>query len=77
MPTHRDQLSLFDTRSINVAAELKRQIRLALGESRFSRDEICDQVNRLAAIEGIRRSLTKARGIRCKLPVKSFKIRVA
>ena len=60
MPTHRDQLSLFDAQSVNVAVEVKRQIRLALGESRFSRDEICDQVNRLAAIEGIRRSLTKA-----------------
>jgi len=46
--------------SINIAVEVKRQIRLALSQSRFSRDEICDQVNRLAAAEGIRMNLTKA-----------------
>ncbi len=60
MPTHRDQLSLFSSQSANIAAEVKRQIRLALAGSRHSRVEICDQVNRLAVVEGVRLSLTKA-----------------
>ena len=60
MSTHRDQLSLFDTQSLNIAAQLKRELRLALSASRYSRDEICDQVNHLASIEGVRMSLTKA-----------------
>ncbi|MBW1666749.1 MAG: hypothetical protein JRJ66_01620 [Deltaproteobacteria bacterium] len=55
-----DQLALFRGQSINPTHEIKRQIRIALSSTRFSRDEVVDQINRIAAQEGIKRSISKA-----------------
>jgi hypothetical protein len=54
------QLQLFQGRSINPTAEIKRQIRLAMSGSRMSRDEIVDEMNRIAGQDGIKGSVSKA-----------------
>lgn len=59
------QMNLFqdaqDMQNFNVVYEVKRQIRLALSESRLSRDQVVDEVNRLAGRDGSTyRTITKA-----------------
>ncbi len=53
MITQPKQLDLFSgSRSLNATHEVKRQIRLALAASNLSREQIVDQYNKIAALEG-------------------------
>lgn len=54
------QLDLFKSTSLNPAYEIKRQIRIALGNSSLSRDEVADRMNEIAVAEGIRKKITRA-----------------
>lgn len=54
------QLPLFDAVSLNATYEIKRQIRLALSNSVFSRDQVVDRMNELGSHEGFSRTTTKA-----------------
>lgn len=54
------QLNLFQASSLNPTYEIKRQIRIALTGSPTSRDEIVDQMNKIAHQEGMRKSISKA-----------------
>lgn len=49
----RSQLPLFPDHNLNVVYEIKRQIRLTLSESRMSRDEVADEMNRLASRDNV------------------------
>ena len=60
MSTHTGQLELFHTSSLNSTYEIKRQIRLAINNCGMSRDEIIDRMNKIAATEGMRRTVSKA-----------------
>lgn len=54
------QLKLFQSTSFNPTYEIKRQIRLALGNSSLSRDEVVDRMNEIAVAEGMRKKVSKA-----------------
>lgn len=54
------QLDLFQRISLNTTHEVKRLMRLAVSQSRLSREEIVDQMNRIAIQEGMRTSISKA-----------------
>jgi hypothetical protein len=56
----KNQLSLFGDQNLNIVAEVKRQIRMALAKTTMSRDQIVDQMNALAARDGLRETMTKA-----------------
>lgn len=47
------QMALFSDRNLNIVYEIKRQIRLALSSSRLSRDEVADEMNRLASRDNV------------------------
>jgi hypothetical protein len=53
------QLDLFHGHTINPTLEIKRQIRLVVSASNMSRDQIVDEMNRLASSIGIKGNLTK------------------
>ena len=54
------QLDLFLEQNLNIVPEVKRQIRMALSGSALSRDQIVDQMNALAARDGLKRTVTRA-----------------
>jgi len=60
MSTHTGQLELFHASSLNPTYEIKRQIRLAINNCGMSRDEITERMNKIAATEGMRRTVSKA-----------------
>ena len=53
------QLDLFGSKSLNITYELKRQMRLAASKCGLSRDQIVDQMNAIAAREGMRTNVSK------------------
>ena len=57
-PTY--QLDLFHRISLNTTYEIKRSMRMAVSRSHFSREEIIDQMNRIAIQEGMRTTISKA-----------------
>lgn len=54
------QLDLFHARSLNPTYEIKRAIRLGLSRTHLSRDQVVDEMNRIAIQEGLRKSVSKA-----------------
>jgi hypothetical protein len=54
------QLDLFGEQNLNIVAEVKRQIRLALGKTTLSRDEVVDRMNALASRDGLKDTVSKA-----------------
>jgi len=54
------QLDLFHNKSLNTTYEIKRSMRLAVSKSHFSREEIIDQINKVAIQEGMRTTISKA-----------------
>ncbi len=54
------QLDLFGEQNLNIVAEVKRQIRIALGKTVLSRDQVVDRMNGLAARDGLKKTVTKA-----------------
>jgi len=60
MSTYTGQLELFHTLSLNPTYEIKRQIRLAINNCGMSRDQIVDEMNKIASAEGMRRTVSKA-----------------
>lgn len=56
------QLWLFDPshQSLNPVHEVRRMIRLAMSKSPLSREQIADEMNRIAGDEGMHKSITKA-----------------
>jgi len=60
MTTKPQQLDLFSNKSLNITYELKRCMRIAASASGLSRDQIVDQMNAIAAREGMRTSVSKA-----------------
>lgn len=53
------QLDLFHRISLNTTHEVKRLMRIAVSRSRKSREEIADQMNKIAVQEGMRTSISK------------------
>jgi hypothetical protein len=53
------QMQLFRSRPLNPTYEIKRQIRIGLGETSLSRDQVVDEMNALAAREGMRETISK------------------
>lgn len=53
------QMQLFRSRPFNPTYEIKRQIRIGLGQTSLSRDQVVDEMNALAAREGMRESISK------------------
>ncbi|MBW2062621.1 MAG: hypothetical protein JRI95_13820 [Deltaproteobacteria bacterium] len=53
-------MNLIETRSLNQSHEIKRALRLALAKSDLSRDQIVDEMNDVAHLEGIEKRLSKA-----------------
>ena len=58
--TKAHQLDLFKNTLLNPTYTVKRQIRIALANSRLSRDEVADRMNEMARVEGMRKSISKA-----------------
>jgi len=54
------QLDLFHNKSLNTTYEIKRSMRLAVSKSHLSREEIIDQMNKVAVQEGMRTTISKA-----------------
>jgi hypothetical protein len=54
------QLDLFHQISLNTTYETKRAMRLAVLKSHLSREEIVDQINKVAVQEGMRTTISKA-----------------
>ena len=54
------QMDLFHRQSLNTTYETKREMRMTVARSRKSREEIVDEMNRLAVQEGMRSTLSKA-----------------
>jgi hypothetical protein len=54
------QMDLFAPESLDATLEIKRQIRLVLGASPLSRDQIADKMNELTAKEGGSRTISRA-----------------
>lgn len=59
MNTSQIQLSLFQNISMNTTYEIKRTLRMAIADCRLSRDEIVDQMNKIAVREGMRQTISK------------------
>jgi len=55
-----NQLDLFCDQTLNPTYEIKRQIRLAIINSNRSRDQIVDEMNTIAKIEGMQSSFSKS-----------------
>ena len=53
------QLDLFHHLSLNPTHEVKRLMRLSVSRSRLSREEIVDQMNKIAVQEGMRTTISK------------------
>ena len=53
------QMSFFESISLNPTYEIKRQLRMALSGSTLSRDEVADEINRIAVHEGMRKQISK------------------
>ena len=53
------QMSFFESISLNCTYEIKRQLRMALSGSTFSRDEVADEINKIAVREGMRKQISK------------------
>ena len=61
MEAARSQLQLFRDRNLNIVYEIKRQIRLALCGTNLSRDQVMDEMNRLASRDGVnKKAVTRA-----------------
>lgn len=60
MNTLPAQLSLFSSISLNPTYEIKRQMRIAMANSRLSRDEIVDAINKISVKEGMRQAISKS-----------------
>ena len=54
------QLDLFNSQSLNPVYEIKRALRVALSKTHLSRDQVVDEMNRIAVMEGMRKSVSKA-----------------
>lgn len=54
------KIDVFQPPSLNIAHELKRAMKVALANSRFSRDQISDEMNKLADLEGVKGRVSKA-----------------
>ena len=54
------QLDLFHHVSFNTTYEIKRNMRLAVSKSHLSREEIVDQMNKVAVQEGMQTTISKA-----------------
>ena len=59
MNTPGIQLELFHRLSLNPTHEVKRLMRLSVSRSRFSREEIVDQMNKITVQEGMRATISK------------------
>lgn len=59
MNKRAEQLDLFCANSLNPVYEIKRALRIALSKTHLSRDQIVDEMNRLAVSEGMRKSVSK------------------
>jgi len=58
--SNTSQLRLFESTSLNPTYEIKRQIRLALSGSNLSREQVVDEMNKIAVSEGMRKTVSKA-----------------
>lgn len=56
----QDQLHLFSGQNLNVVYEVKRQLRIALANSKLSRDEVVDQATKIAWRDGVQSFISKA-----------------
>jgi len=53
------QLDLFIEQNLNIVADVKREIRIALSKTHLSRDQVVDEMNRLAVRDGLKGTVTK------------------
>ena len=54
------QLDLFIEQNLNIVADVKREIRIALSKTHLSRDQVVDEMNTLAVRDGLNGTVTKA-----------------
>ena len=54
------QLELFHSNSLDPTYEIKRSLRLALSKTSLSRDQVVDEMNKIAVREGMRKKVSKA-----------------
>jgi len=55
-----NQMDLFIEQNLNIVADVKREIRIALSKTHLSRDEVVDEMNTLAVRDGLKGTVTKA-----------------
>lgn len=54
------QLDLFSPQSLDPTFELKRHLRLSLSKTNLSREQIADEMNKIASKEGMKKNVSKA-----------------